>query len=279
MKQRNFYPGSQWIYYKLYCSTRNADDILYILSHVVTILQRKCIIEKWFFIRYYDPHFHLRIRFFLTEEKKLEFIIPLIYKYTQQFINKKVIWKIQIDTYERELERYPHIELSETIFFIDSEMIVNIIKLIKNDYSIRWKLAINIIESYLSLLQLQTKEKVMILENISNSFKEEFGFNENNSQSINQSYRDYKSTIRDLIENEFDDKKYIKCTNIISQAINKMTLIHKEHNYLEITNYIHMSLNRLFVSYSKQNELILYSFLYKYYKSKLINSSKDNNQS
>jgi thiopeptide-type bacteriocin biosynthesis protein len=64
--KRNFIVGEEWLYYKIYCGNYTADKIL--INEVQTIVNklfRKKLIDQWFFIRYYDPDFHLRIRFHL----------------------------------------------------------------------------------------------------------------------------------------------------------------------------------------------------------------------
>lgn len=272
-KQRFFYPGSEWVFYKLYCGIKGADNIL--LNEVyktVHYLTKKNFINKWFFVRYYDPDYHLRIRFHATSTEFLPSIISFMYKSINHLVEEKLIWKIQIDTYERELERYNSIEKSEEIFHIDSVMNLNILKITNNRSDLKWKIAVKIMGLYLSFLDLSIEKKVIILNNLSTSFKKEFGFNDYNSKSLNVAYREYKHVLDDIIQNKYREKDYIKCINIVKQSkkeflpyINLGTI-----NYLELANYIHMSFNRLFISSGKHHEMLLYHFLEKYYRSEIV---------
>ncbi len=60
---REFNFGSEWLYYKIYCGVEFADTLL--SNHIGTVLQKNQqlgVLDKWFFIRYSDPDFHLRLR-------------------------------------------------------------------------------------------------------------------------------------------------------------------------------------------------------------------------
>lgn len=59
-----YIPGSVWLYYKLYTGPKLADKILalYILP-IINQLYEHRLIDLFFFIRYNDPDFHIRIRF------------------------------------------------------------------------------------------------------------------------------------------------------------------------------------------------------------------------
>src|SRR6185295_17125698 len=55
--RRNFPPGSEWFYAKLYTGQATADQIL-----TETIAPIVADQPAWFFIRYGDPHWHVRFR-------------------------------------------------------------------------------------------------------------------------------------------------------------------------------------------------------------------------
>lgn len=65
--QKTFTIGSEWMYYKIYCGVKTADDImLKVIQPICKQLLQEQSIDKWFFIRYSDPDAHLRVRFHLT---------------------------------------------------------------------------------------------------------------------------------------------------------------------------------------------------------------------
>lgn len=267
---RFYYPGSKWLFYKLYCGRKGADELL--VNHIyriVSLLYRQGMIEKWFFIRYFDPDFHVRVRFCLKRQEDVHYVISTMYDKLRVLIKEKIIWKIQIDTYERELERYPNIDNAENVFCIDSDMILHILRVVKQSHEIRWKIAIYIVETYLSFCKYSDEQKILLLEFILNSFKEEFGFDEHNSKSLNLLYRTHRQEIKDIIEGNCREEMFLRCINVTKKSCKILTKYIKDNSSREIIDYIHMSMNRLFISCSKQYELTFYFCLYKYYKSVL----------
>ena len=59
--ERNFYPGESWLYIKVYGGITACDQLLVdVIYPTIISLKRTKVIVNWFFIRYYDPDFHLR---------------------------------------------------------------------------------------------------------------------------------------------------------------------------------------------------------------------------
>jgi thiopeptide-type bacteriocin biosynthesis protein len=63
-------------------------------------------VDRWFFIRYSDPDKHIRLRFHLSDQRHLGAVIGMVYQALEQPLQQRLIWKLQTDTYEREVERY-----------------------------------------------------------------------------------------------------------------------------------------------------------------------------
>ncbi|MDB5088855.1 MAG: Lantibiotic dehydratase domain protein, partial [Mucilaginibacter sp.] len=105
--QRNFSIGSEWLYYKFYCGVNTSDKILCnIIKPLTEQFIEEGLIDKWFFIRYADPDVHLRIRFHLPKISALGIIISKIKQAVAEYEQTGLIKKTQIDTYQREIERY-----------------------------------------------------------------------------------------------------------------------------------------------------------------------------
>jgi thiopeptide-type bacteriocin biosynthesis protein len=153
--QKTFIIGDEWIYFKLYTGYKIADVILAeTLKPMVERLLVEKIIDQWFFLRYSDPKPHLRIRFHYTSPSNVFDIIQEINTSLKPCFNENLIWKIQLDTYQRELERYGTntIELAEELFSHDSNMVISMLDLIEGDEGekIRWLFSIRAIDAYLN---------------------------------------------------------------------------------------------------------------------------------
>ncbi len=132
--QRNFILGDTWLYYKIYTGPKTSDSVLTgIIKPVAEQLIADNIIDKWFFIRYADPKHHIRVRFHYSQSENIAIIINSLSPYLRPLVEQDHIWKVQIDTYHREIERYGSntMELSESLFYYDSKMIVDFIDMIE----------------------------------------------------------------------------------------------------------------------------------------------------
>lgn len=281
-----FIPGSEWIYLKIYAGSKTIENILsQKIGLIIRELKKGELIEKWFFIRYADPDPHLRIRFLLKNKQDSNKILDLFYIKLNYLVFHNLIWKIQLDTYNRELERYGNdlIEEAETIFFHDSECILSIIqKLNASRYeNHRWMIALKLIDYFLSDFSFELQMKQQFIENISQLFKKEFGFNEYNSKQFNIKFRENKNLIEAVLANKetSDDfgrylKPIEKRSKHLRATINELNLKLIKSNKSDsvdtlLSSYIHMSLNRLFISKNRIYELVLYDFLRRYYTSEI----------
>lgn len=122
---RIFIPGeNNWIYFKLYYCEERINDLLGSeLLCIADELKKMQLIESWFFIRYWDPKPHIRLRMKTDNKYKIGDLFKYISVWAQKLIEKGIISKMQLETYERETERYGGsgvIESAETFFFYDS---------------------------------------------------------------------------------------------------------------------------------------------------------------
>ncbi len=63
-----YMPGSEWLYLKFYVSRSFADKILtHEVYNTIKQLKRNGYLSGFFFIRYTDPYYHLRLRIQLTD--------------------------------------------------------------------------------------------------------------------------------------------------------------------------------------------------------------------
>ncbi|MDP6958519.1 MAG: thiopeptide-type bacteriocin biosynthesis protein, partial [Planctomycetota bacterium] len=120
-------PGSDWVYVKLFGGKFGADSLL-----VTKILPLACRAQvngwakRWFFIHFDKPDWHLRIRFHGEPKSLQENLLPALFTALEQDVSSGRVWRVQFDTYEREVERYGGVagmELSEQIFHFDSEAV------------------------------------------------------------------------------------------------------------------------------------------------------------
>lgn len=281
--QREFIVGDHWLYYKIYSGTKTADSILIeIIKPIVSDLINKNIISKWFFIRYGDPKPHLRIRFYCKDLNNIGTVINTLLPLFKDLMNQDLIWKIQTDTYQRELERYGKnsMELSESMFFYDSKLILDLLEIVGDDDELRWLIALKIIENIMNAFNYTIDNKLVFFERLKVGFGSEFGINKDLNKQIDYKYRNYRNTIEEIIEakkgsaSQYDELLIaLEDFNNKSRSTVDEILNFRESGILMlsldslISSYIHMSMVRLFKSKNRIHELVVYDFMYRYYKS------------
>ena len=291
--QRTYLPGSEWLYFKIYTGVVTADKIIAgEIFKLISKLKMEGLINKWFFIRYTDPDFHLRLRVRIRNVSETGTILLFFHTIMKRLVASNLIWKVQIDTYQRELERYHEklIEDTESFFYVDSEYTVRIIQKIighKEDY--RWMIAFKMIDSLLSDFLFTVEQKLNLMEKQSIVFKKEFGFDEFNAKQFNTKYRDCMKIIDSVIKEKEDVDKplkqmtadlYKRSTDlkpVFSTIIKKSKMNGIDYSTLP-ASYIHMMLNRLFFEEVRVHELIIYDFLRRYYKSEIARSKNTTSQ-
>jgi thiopeptide-type bacteriocin biosynthesis protein len=246
------------------------------IDKLIHYLTTKMLIEKWFFIRYEDPDFHLRLRFKINNNKNLLLVMNLFTSYLDDFLKTQKIWKIQIDTYLREIERYGGnngIELAEEIFFQDSNMTLALLKKTVDDKKLIL-FGTKLIDNYLALFNLDKEEALSFAQYYKVKFHDEFNLKKKDNKQLNAKYRILENSLNNLLSNnsseEFVDlNKILDLRNKkISSPINIIIKIKDVNNLNILGSFIHMSINRIFDDNQRFYELICYDYLTKFYVKK-----------
>lgn len=280
--KRSYIIGKDWLYYKIYTGPQTSDAfLLEAIDRVTDHLIKKKVIIKWFFIRYLDPKYHLRVRFNYRQPNHVSDIINSLYPYLEKYQQQGLIWKVQIDTYNREIERYGKrtIQLAEDYFFYDSEMIIDFLKLFENEDDLRWIFSLVVIDSSLNCFDYNAEEKLLLLERLKTGFGEEFGMGRPLKKQLDAKYRLEREKIEEFMT--FGNKKSSAFSHIINKnkknikkIADKILILRNSgelNNELDelMSSYIHMFMNRLFRSKNRLHEMVCYDFLFRYYQSNI----------
>lgn len=268
--ERNFYPGECWLYIKIYGGITTCDQLLVdVICPTIMGLKRSKIIVKWFFIRYSDPDYHLRIRVLLNGQEKMAEALNAFNRRLLPMCRNRFLLKVSIDTYERELERYGVTTMDDTeLFFdIDSQCICQLLKPLLNEGNgaERWRLAFVWVDTIMDAFRLDLNQKWELIKKMSDAYLKEFGFNEHNIKPLAKRYRHLSVTITQLMCRQSLDNASSK---VINRNLHKIKKSFKaiDVEQLNLSSLLHMSMNRLFASHNRLNELVLYYCLERYYR-------------
>ncbi len=277
--QRSYSLGSEWVYFKVYCGAATADELLCnnIYPLVQNFLENE-VINQWFFIRYADPKHHIRVRFQLKSQKGLGYLMQAFYNALATSLVQGKVWKLQTDTYEREIERYgiTTMELSEQLFYLDSNKILALFGNLEDFNSeYRWFYAFLAIDTLLDAFEFSLERKTKLLEELKTNFGKEFGMNKYLRKQLNEKYVKYETQLHQLFDDNHDeniqflqDTAALHISELKSIALTIKELCNKNEtreNAL-ISSYIHMTLNRLFKAKQRLYEMVVYDFAFKRYQ-------------
>ncbi|WP_207512791.1 lantibiotic dehydratase [Longitalea luteola] len=283
--ERKFSIGSEWLYFKLYTSRINAENML--MQHVYDLirhLQQEDSIVSWHFLRYGDPEYHLRLRFHSNDNAGYLKIMEGFTHAMRSLQDQQILYKIQIDTYDREVERYgPHtMEESEQLFCIDSAACLEFIRLGEeyDEYNERWLWALKAIDMLLHSFGYALHDKQRLLAEMEQYELKRSNGNKSTIKQANAKYKLFEKEIKNLLAKNCNygqlteylqagmpalDERYEKLQKIAPVIMGKVSTYGEVQLDSLTASYIHMFINRLFVSNPNKCEFVIYTLLNRYY--------------
>lgn len=289
----HFSIGDEWLYYKFYCGDKIAETILNEgIFPAVLDLENKELIDKWFFIRYSDRNgFHIRFRIKLKDKAFFNDCINSINYHVGPLEENGLIWKIQIDTYQRESERYGYhsIDLSESFFHLDSRCTLQFTSLIEGEAGeqVRWLFSLLSMDRLLEDFDFTLEQKAGVLKMLKLGFGAEFNRKGLLNKQINDLYTAEEEKIEQFLDRDKMNPIYDPLWKILDQRsadqkefVSQLLALEKEKKMPQplligiIPSYLHMICNRVFLNKQRVHEMVVYDFLYKYYNKKLHTSKQ-----
>lgn len=277
-------PGSDWLYLKLYSGTATADGVL---REVVAPVAQEALAggaaDRWFFIRYGDPAWHLRVRFHGEPSVLHEQVLPRLQAAAAPLLEDGRLWKVQLDTYQREVSRYggpEGIEPAEQLFWADSEAVLGIVMLIEGDEGAdaRWRLAVAGLDRLFSILGLDLEAKTRVAQRLRESFTREFKASLPLKKQIGDRHRTERKPLEELLAASPDGDHPLapglealeRGAHLAAPAAEELRKREKEKRLTSTveemaSSFAHMHVNRLIRSEGRAHELVLYEFLFRHY--------------
>lgn len=203
--RRRFPPGSEWLYVKLYAGTATADSVLERLAvPVIAEALTSGAADSWFFLRYADPDTHLRLRWHGSPERLHALVLPELHAALAPLVETGQVWKVQLDTYEREVERYGGaggIELAEHVFAADSDAALAIVGSLSGDIGqdLRWRLALCGIDLLFDDLGLALEDRRLVARRQRESLSAMFGVDSDFRKKVSARFRQERRSLELLL--------------------------------------------------------------------------------
>lgn len=288
---RNFPPGSEWLFYKIYCGYGTADELLVeLIGKLSKYFIDNGLVDSWFFIRYADPNPHIRLRYHFSDLSNIGKVMTAVTNALQPYFETGQVNRIMIDTYKREIERYGEttIELCEKLFRHDSEMVTDMLSTIEylpEKETYRWLFSLKDIDTMLSDFGYSLEERHTLAKSLADGFGKEFNINESTIQQFSNIYRTSKNNIFKFMHGDDEqsgglysliNQRSEKTKDIVRQMLDMCPDRKRFENIVH--SLIHMTMNRIFVAQQRKHEVVLYGFLERYYRSEVAKNKYCTNQ-
>jgi lantibiotic biosynthesis protein len=275
--QRSFVPGSEWFYAKIYVGVSQLLPLLRLLRGVLREVAADGS-ALWFFVPYSDPDHHVRLRVRGTPELQQALLAKLRAALAPSLADGTVT-RLQLDTYERELERYGDVrgtELAETLFWHDSEASLELLELCEDQPDLRWQLALGGIDRLFEDFAVSSLERTALVDVILRGLRGEFGVTREILEKIGRKYRAHGSRVADVLDREglrSTDPGFVAALSRARQIWGKrserlgavraqLTTRDRYEEQLSLLQALaHMHAVRLLGPSVREHELVLYDFL------------------
>jgi thiopeptide-type bacteriocin biosynthesis protein len=282
--RRSFPPGSEWLYAKLYTGPAALDQVLRdLVRPLVEAVRRSGAADRWFFIRYGDPDWHLRLRFHGEPARLQGEVLPALQAAAAPLLEDGRLWRVQLDTYEREVERYGGAEgivLAERLFHADSEAALALTVLLGQDTrgDTRWRLALLGMDLFLTDLGFDLDARRAVVHRTREAFAAEFCIGAEFGHQLGSKFRPEHKGLEALLDlTPGADDRLGAGVEILRRRSEGLAPVAAglrgcaRAGRLSVPpeelarSYLHMQANRLLRSAHRAQELVLYDFLDRLY--------------
>jgi lantibiotic biosynthesis protein len=281
-------PGSGWLYAKLYGGTATVDQLLRsLVPELLRPALERGAARRWFFLRYGDPQWHLRLRVGGDSARLHAEVLPRLHALTAPLLADGSLWKVQLDTYVPEVARYGGPEglaLSERLFEADSEAALHILQALPGEEAAdgRWRLALRGMDALLDDLGLTLEQKAQVLRSARKAFGDEFRVDGGFERQLGDRFRKERRSLETLLDPASDGtsplaealaglhRRSERLRPVGAALAEAQTAGRLELPIVALAGtYLHMHANRLLRSAARAQELVLYDFLLRLYESRL----------
>ena len=268
--RRSFPPGSEWLYLQVFSGTAVADALLRdVVRPVVSQARAAGAAGTWFFIRYADPEPHLRVRLHGDPARLTGEVLPAFRRALEPELEGRV-WRIEIGTYVREVERYggpDAIEAAEAVFAADSDAVLEVIAA-GGTLDDRWRAALAGMHALFVDLGLDEDAQARVARRMRDGYAAEFAADALLKRQIGERYRTERKSLEPLIAEGLDVWK--RRSEVVRPLAARLRTLDAKGSLTAsfddlASSFAHMHVNRLLRSSQRAHELVLYDLLDRLY--------------
>ncbi|KZN35982.1 lantibiotic dehydratase [Pseudoalteromonas luteoviolacea S2607] len=284
--KRRFSAGSEWLSLKIYSGNSLVEQLL--TEELLPLIEQNSeLYDKWFFIRYGDPDWHIRLRFHGDPSLLCGQLLPRLNALLDPKIESGELHKVELMTYEREVERYggpESMSLVESLFMHDSRLIAQTCGLIDAfGEHVRWRVALACTHRLLNLFEYSDDARLKLVSHLRDAFGREFNETSALRKQLGNRYREYQTQMDDdfikLVPEQAQQCDEVQSAILaileqwqasvapVIEVLNRQIAegqLNCTRNSL-LSSLLHMHNNRMFKAYGREQELVIHDLLRRKY--------------
>lgn len=240
---------SGWLYLKVYCNPYFSNEILTSINSQIS--DNNSPVIKWYFIRYRDDDFHLRIRLHHANSLDAYTSYQTIAPFLNELAEKDMISRVSIETYQPEFFRYggkDKFYLCEELFCWETKFLIE--EGFSHSDALFFKIH-NLITNYINLFSLSDKDH--FVTQTKKMYENEFGITKGIKKSITSIVVEHQAELGTTILSEDD----------IQLILNIQSKLNSRDKQRILRSLIHMLVNRAYENAQRKHEAIHYQVLEK----------------
>ncbi|QEM09141.1 lantibiotic dehydratase [Mucilaginibacter rubeus] len=262
---RDFAPGSEWVYLKVYATYQSLEQILLgtLLPWISSNRQR---IRQWFFVRYYDTGPHLRVRF------RLDAGIVKDFQYGLQSLLaggevSAVVQQAYFDTYQREIERYSAglIEAVEEVFCRGSEFVAERLALMATREEARdslWPL-VHCYRIITVFFDGDWEQVIPLCRWCADAFFREHGGGKKLKRAMDDRFRELRAGLAEAVSGDGIAGMVSPALELALRRLSEAAMESGFNRQQLMADIVHMQVNRFFTSEQRRHEALIWHCLLK----------------
>ena len=281
---RVFVPGDEWLYLRVHVTPAMAERVFTtVLPEVLTWARESGELKRWFFIRYDEQGHHLRLRFRGAPAWLREKLLPRLEAAIAPFVASRIVSRLVVDTYRREVERYggdQGIEVAEAWFEAASDEALQMVQLLPRDADLEarsWATLAGVNGILTKLLDTDA-ERIKTLETWRGSIFNENGGGALLEGSLSKVARTHRALVAQLVSPQLPPVLESVASLLAAQSQTVEPLA-AELKALQVAGKLtvslgsiagalmHMQVNRLLRAQQRRQELVMYDLLLRHLKS------------
>jgi thiopeptide-type bacteriocin biosynthesis protein len=244
--------GASWVYFKLYCGPSAADTIAARIAEHADRLNTAGQIDDWFFLRYFDEGFHVRVRMRPSAQEYRPAVLTALDRLATELRQRGLVTRAVMDEYIPEVARYggyASLRKAEALFTADSAAVARLVAAGPSE-QVRLYQCVADILGWTDTLFDTPDRKRDFLRRCRSGLGLEYGATTRNVRG--RFFRKHRAELKThLASASVDGQTLLRLTDLVAAAAGSVPLP-------TAASVLHMHCNRLFTVDSRRLEFLAY---------------------